>query len=257
MKDDESAVSRQENPNAVENMLASIRQAIHRETAHQVTGLHAAGGSAPANDEARPAVRPLTMDDPDTDWNAPLHPPHEDARAGEAGYARPDPAARPGAAAPRKSMRRVIGGVMSGQVGLDDALERLNEAPQESQRGPGADFHDPAFEETTLSETGQGADDDGGSWWPDDDALPPAVAEEADAQDRDDAPLLSPQASRAAAEAFSRLKSELGGERELSRMTEELLRPMLRQWLNEHLPALVEQMVREEIQRISRGGLKD
>ncbi len=246
-------------------MLASIRQAIHRETAHQVTGLHAAGGSAPANDEARPAVRPLTMDDPDTGWNAPLHPPHEDARAGKAGYARPDPAAqsepaaaaRPEPAAPRKSMRRVIGGVMSGQVGLDDALERLNEAPPELPRAPRAAFHDSAFEETTLSETGQGADDDGGSWWPDDDALPPTVAEEADAQDRDDAPLLSPQASRAAAEAFSRLKSELGGERELSRMTEELLRPMLRQWLNEHLPALVEQMVREEIQRISRGGLKD
>jgi cell pole-organizing protein PopZ len=33
----------------------------------------------------------------------------------------------------------------------------------------------------------------------------------------------------------------------------EMLRPMLKDWLDEHLPAVVERMVEKEISRISRG----
>ena len=34
----------------------------------------------------------------------------------------------------------------------------------------------------------------------------------------------------------------------------EMLRPMLRQWLDDHLPVLVERLVRAEIERVARGG---
>jgi hypothetical protein len=32
-----------------------------------------------------------------------------------------------------------------------------------------------------------------------------------------------------------------------------MLRPMLKQWLDENLPAIVERLVRAEIQRVARG----
>jgi cell pole-organizing protein PopZ len=34
----------------------------------------------------------------------------------------------------------------------------------------------------------------------------------------------------------------------------ELLRPMLKQWLDDNLPPLVERLVRAEIERVARGG---
>ena len=37
-------------------------------------------------------------------------------------------------------------------------------------------------------------------------------------------------------------------------MTREILRPMLKAWLDENLPSLVERLVRAEIQRVARGG---
>jgi cell pole-organizing protein PopZ len=36
-------------------------------------------------------------------------------------------------------------------------------------------------------------------------------------------------------------------------MTREILRPMIKTWLDEHLPSLVERLVRAEIQRVARG----
>ena len=34
----------------------------------------------------------------------------------------------------------------------------------------------------------------------------------------------------------------------------EMLRPMLRQWLDNNLPVMVERLVRAEIERVARGG---
>ncbi len=34
----------------------------------------------------------------------------------------------------------------------------------------------------------------------------------------------------------------------------DLLRPMLKQWLDDNLPPLVERLVRSEIERVARGG---
>ena len=39
-----------------------------------------------------------------------------------------------------------------------------------------------------------------------------------------------------------------------SDLVKEMMRPMLKQWLEENLPGLVERMVRAEIERVSRGG---
>jgi hypothetical protein len=68
--------------------------------------------------------------------------------------------------------------------------------------------------------------------------------------------ILSPstaEASRGALEALSRLvvKPEIGGSDTLEGMVREMLRPMLREWLDAQLPGIVEAMVSKEIARIS------
>jgi len=41
----------------------------------------------------------------------------------------------------------------------------------------------------------------------------------------------------------------------LEEITKDVLKPMLQTWLDQHLPGLVERLVREEIQRIARDAL--
>lgn len=71
-------------------------------------------------------------------------------------------------------------------------------------------------------------------------------------------PLLSADATAAAGSAFNRLAETMltraTGDRSLEDMTREMLRTMLKQWLDEHLPSLVERLVREEIERVARRG---
>ena len=79
----------------------------------------------------------------------------------------------------------------------------------------------------------------------------PQVAETADA-------ILSPrtaEASRGSLDALSRLivKPEVEGSDTLEGMVREMLRPMLRDWLDANLPELVEAMVAKEISRITGG----
>ena len=45
-----------------------------------------------------------------------------------------------------------------------------------------------------------------------------------------------------------------GPSRSFDEIAEEMLRPMLQQWLDDNLPTLVERLVREEIERVARGG---
>lgn len=68
--------------------------------------------------------------------------------------------------------------------------------------------------------------------------------------------LLSPQADEAVSAAFEHLSAGLAMQSaELAEnMTREILRPMLKAWLDENLPSLVERLVRAEIQRVARGG---
>ncbi len=65
------------------------------------------------------------------------------------------------------------------------------------------------------------------------------------------------QASRGQLEALSRMivKPEAAGSDTLEGMVREMLRPMLRDWLDANLPQIVEAMVSKEIERISGRGL--
>ncbi len=65
--------------------------------------------------------------------------------------------------------------------------------------------------------------------------------------------ILSEKAGREVAAAFGELSEAVASSRQkdLDDMAERMLRPMLTQWLDTNLPALVERLVREEIQRIT------
>ncbi|WP_309084349.1 DUF2497 domain-containing protein [Chelativorans sp.] len=67
--------------------------------------------------------------------------------------------------------------------------------------------------------------------------------------------ILSEVPGRKVAAAFEELNEALLAYRRktVDQMAEEMLRPMLREWLDNNLPQLVERLVREEIERIARG----
>jgi cell pole-organizing protein PopZ len=92
--------------------------------------------------------------------------------------------------------------------------------------------------------------------WPNED--PPVLRESEPAPRADQPPLLSNAPAQAVQSAFNRLAetvlSRAIGEQSLEDMTREMLKVMLKQWLDENLPDLVERLVREEIERVARTG---
>jgi len=77
----------------------------------------------------------------------------------------------------------------------------------------------------------------------------------AESESVDEPPLLSPEADEAVALSFGALSADLEvRSAELAdSMVREMLRPMLKQWLDENLPSIVERLVRAEIERVARG----
>ncbi len=72
----------------------------------------------------------------------------------------------------------------------------------------------------------------------------------------DMASLLSDQASSAVTNAFGHLANTVlsNNARTLEDLVKEMLKPMLKAWLDDNLPSMVERLVRAEIERVARGG---
>ena len=73
----------------------------------------------------------------------------------------------------------------------------------------------------------------------------------------DDGPLIGRVAEQSAASAFGHLAQSINMPREgrtLEDVVRELLRPLLKEWLDEHLPRIVHATVQAEVERIARGG---
>lgn len=91
------------------------------------------------------------------------------------------------------------------------------------------------------------------------DSIQPEASEPESAEPEAPAePILSAttaQATRGPLEALSRMivKPDVAGSDTLEGMVRELLRPMLREWLDANLPRMVEEMVQREIARITAG----
>ena len=83
----------------------------------------------------------------------------------------------------------------------------------------------------------------------------PVIAAHTSVEDEED-PLLSPESGEAISGAFGALANTLlahNHTRTLEDVVAEMLQPMLKQWLDDNLPSIVERKVQEEIERVSRG----
>ncbi|PPD42154.1 MAG: hypothetical protein CTY15_12615 [Methylocystis sp.] len=70
------------------------------------------------------------------------------------------------------------------------------------------------------------------------------------------AALVSPDAASSIASHFQALAASMviNDSGLLHKYAQEMLRPMLKQWLDDNLPVIVERLVRAEIERVARGG---
>ncbi len=130
--------------------------------------------------------------------------------------------------------------------GCDDSVP-LAEEPSHGYGEPGeADFD--------TTEDYLGKDHESARSW-----LPARPAHPGRQATVDPSGILSDDASDATASAFNRLADTIvaqatAGNRSVEEITREVLRPMLKSWLDEHLPRVVERLVREEIERVARRG---
>jgi cell pole-organizing protein PopZ len=85
---------------------------------------------------------------------------------------------------------------------------------------------------------------------------PPAPVFAASPQAIDMASLLSDQTSSAVTSAFGQLANTVlsNNARTLEDLVKDMLKPMLKGWLDDNLPGMVERLVRAEIERVARGG---
>ncbi len=86
-------------------------------------------------------------------------------------------------------------------------------------------------------------------------AIEPPAFEPAPAPSRAQLDIISGSTASAVESAFSSLTSTVltNNARTLEDLVKEMMRPMLKSWLDDNLPNLVERIVKAEIERVSRG----
>jgi cell pole-organizing protein PopZ len=255
----------------VEEILASIRQVINGDQPRSAPGdTKPGGGITPAPRRPADAVAPPRANGTVTaiyggkiapgEVEAPDDAPAGDEspandRSGDAAAARLPSAARPAPGAGRAPMNDVI------ELAIEEALGGLNpdETRPESAVSATAETHPPLratikpprvepppsrepsrFEPySTIREAPR--------------PVQPAPRPLPQPASRS---LLSPRANAAVTASFDDLARVLAsrGANQIDQTVEDLLRPMLKSWLEDNLPSLVERLVREEIERVSRGG---
>jgi cell pole-organizing protein PopZ len=138
-----------------------------------------------------------------------------------------------------------------------DPVQRQLEAsiPEGDQEGqyPYDGYYGAQLEEYVEPETYPAAEPESpGRYLP---LSPPAIADRRPSFSQN-AGLMSEASSEATKAAFNHLAETLTrralGERPIGDVAQELLRSMLKQWLDDNLPKIVERLVREEIERVVR-----
>src|SRR6516165_6376429 len=154
------------------------------------------------------------------------------------------PPAREGAATPREAAPRPMtappriapAAAASAPPKTDEEIDAMLAHLRGTSRQPEAAIRESAPTEATA-------------------APEPAPALETRRPALDERGLLSAATTAAVDAAFDTLArtAQARGGRTLEEVVSELLRPMLKSWLDENLPEMVERLVRAEIERVSRG----
>jgi len=245
---------------SMEEILASIRRII----ADDDVKPEAAAAPAPAAPAPAKPAPPAAAAKP-----APAPPPKP---APVAKAPEPKPAPPPAPAAPPSP---------NNQDDIDALLAGLDaDTSQDEVRGaaePAAAAEDDVLELTEQMEVGEDEPDAFKAVQPQDDIefseaelkpaepraqtrahvpLPPPVRPFEDSEPvQPQQPLMSQHTATAVNSAFNTLAQTVlsNNARTLEDLVKEMLRPMLRSWLDDNLPGLVEKIVRAEIERVSRG----
>jgi cell pole-organizing protein PopZ len=224
----------------------------------------AAKAQEPSMEEILASIRRIIADD---DAKGPPAAP-EPARASPEAAApwRSVPAAAPGPAfvpAPPASNGSSINETM-----LDEMLAGLNAAPAaaaDAAEEKASDVRDPARAPATPASPSPSGfrSIDGQSDIAFEDSPPEHFAEPAAAHDRPrqqfsergERPLMSSATTAAVNSAFNTLAHTVlvQNARTLEDLVREMLHPLLKSWLEDNLPRLVERLVKAEIERVSRG----
>jgi uncharacterized protein len=250
---------------SMEEILASIRRIIADDEAKPPPGADkpaAAPMPAPAKAEkpaaSAPAPKPAAMSD-----IPPSKIPTAAAAAAKPVVAPPPPAAAAPPSAAKES---------NNQDDIDALLNGLDESPAEEEIGPSASDGEEVFELTDdmAVESVAPPQPSFHKIEPEDDLeftesaaskivqRPPAYDPQpapAAASSVPASPILSHSTVSAVESAFNALAHTVlsNNARTLEDLVKEMLRPMLKSWLDDNLPPLVERIVRAEIERVSRG----
>ncbi len=230
LSQDERAAEREAYEPSMEEILASIRRIIADDqavaplqpAAPEATPRAAAFGAAPAGMTGKAwdlQIEALRGEAVAKSMVAA----RVEAAAPHFGKERGSPAADREAAAPQTPPREIKSKVETQQAGQGAAARSENLVSQAVGRDRGPDR------------------------WGASPVMQPAVSED---------PLVSPATDAAVSAAFDALVASrfLHSNELLSDIVREMLRPMLKAWLDDNLPILVERLVRAEIERVARGG---
>ena len=228
---------------SMEDILSSIKRIIAEE-----------GETATAASRARRAARILSPQaqpggfghDEILELSDPVQPSDEEAPVATDALAAAQPVAQPAAESPAPFSRAVSGpveSILKQRVPVPSTKPFLTPAGAAPVAAPVPEAAvEPVAEPVSEAPVAETAPE----------APVAAPVREARAPD----PILSPRtadASRGSLDALSRLvvRPEVAGSDSLEGLVREMLRPMLREWLDSHLPAMVETMVAREITRIT------
>jgi cell pole-organizing protein PopZ len=198
----------------------------------------------PSMEEILASIRRIIADDDATKQPAKPAP-----KAAEPAPAKPAPAAAAPPPAPAAAPA-------AGPDDIDAMLEELDEPEAQEAAAPPEDVLE--LTEAMAAPAPEPAPASFRRIEPDQDVVfddpPPAPAPPARPSPVDTA-LLSNAASAAVHSAFGTLAHSVlvQNTRTLEDLVKEMLRPMLKAWLDDNLPVMVERLVRAEIERVSRG----
>jgi cell pole-organizing protein PopZ len=219
---------------SMEEILASIRRIIADDDAAKTP--------AKAAEPAKPAAAP---------------PPRAAAPA-PAPRPAPPPAAPPAAAAGANSQDDID--AMFGSFDAPDTAPAAEPEPEPEPAQPDILDLTEAMEASAADPAGFQTIDGQADVVFNEAAPPPAANTVTEArrqfqQNMPDRSLLAPSTTAAVDSAFNTLAQTVlvKNARTLDEMVAEMLRPMLKAWLDDNLPGMVERIVRDEIERVSRG----
>lgn len=243
---------------SMEEILASIRRIIADDEAKPPPAEAAKPAPAPA---AAPAPKPQTMADIPPSKVAPAKPAAEKPA--------PPPAAKPTAPPPaadagpnnQDDIDALLAGLDEATPAPEirapepepepDVLELTDEMamdPEPTPAPPPPSFHrvEPR-DDLEFAETPPPRPTPASSYAPVDFDAPPLPPQQ---------PILAQSTVSAVESAFNSLAHTVlsSNARTLEDLVKEMLRPMLKSWLDDNLPGLVERIVKAEIERVSRGG---